>query len=154
MVVQLLLSHSFFPFSTQVLFLKTLSNKLAAYKLWYHIVSWKTWSKRPLDKKHLIGSIEKGNKYLKNLGSILYHALSACELSHFSCVWLFVTLGTVAHQASLSMGFSILSPWSGLPCPPPGDLPDPGIEPGSSALQVDSLPLSHWGSPVSCLRVL
>ena len=40
--------------------------------------------------------------------------------------------------------------WSGLPCPPPGDLPDPEIEPMSpvaSALQVDSLPLSHQGSP-------
>ena len=33
--------------------------------------------------------------------------------------------------------------WSGLPCPPPGDLPDPGVEPGSPALQADSLPLSH-----------
>ena len=38
------------------------------------------------------------------------------------------TLWTVAHQASLSMGFSRQEYWSGLPCPPPGDLPDPGIE--------------------------
>ena len=37
--------------------------------------------------------------------------------------------------------------WSGLPCPPPGDRPDPGIKPMSPALQADSLPLSHWGSP-------
>ena len=36
---------------------------------------------------------------------------------------------------------------SGLPCPPPGDLPDPGIDPASPALQLDSLPLSHRGSP-------
>ena len=36
--------------------------------------------------------------------------------------------------------------WSGLPFPPPGDLPDPGIEPASPALQVDSLPLSHQES--------
>ena len=52
---------------------------------------------------------------------------SACELSHFSHVWLFVTLWTVAHQATLSMGFSRQEYWRGLPCPPPGDLPEPGI---------------------------
>ena len=47
---------------------------------------------------------------------------------------------TVAHQAPLSMGFSRQQYWSGLPFPSPGDLPDPGIEPGSPALQADSLP--------------
>ena len=41
------------------------------------------------------------------------------------------TQWTVAHQAPLSMGFSRQEYWSGLPCPPPGDLPDPGIEPSS-----------------------
>ena len=46
----------------------------------------------------------------------------------------------VAHQAPLSMGFSRQEYWSGLPYPSPGDLPDPGIEPGSPALQADSLP--------------
>ena len=45
-----------------------------------------------------------------------------------------------AHQASLSMGFPRQEYWSGLPFPSPGDLPDPGIKPGSPALQVDSLP--------------
>ena len=49
--------------------------------------------------------------------------------SRFSHVQLFATPGTVAHQASLSMGFSRQEYWSGLPCPPPGDLPNPGIEP-------------------------
>ena len=52
-----------------------------------------------------------------------------CLLSHFSCVQLFVTLWTIAHQAPLSMGFSRQEYWSGLPCPPPGDLPEPGMEP-------------------------
>ena len=52
----------------------------------------------------------------------------------------------VAHQAPLSMGFSRQEYWSGLSCPPPGDLPDPGTEPASPAWQADSLPLSHWGS--------
>ena len=41
------------------------------------------------------------------------------------------TLWTVAHQAPYSMGFSRQEYWSGLPCPPPGDLPNPGIEPAS-----------------------
>ena len=58
-------------------------------------------------------------------------------LSHFSHVQLFVT---VALQATLPMGFSRQDYWSGLPCPPPGDLPDPGIESRSPALQEDSLP--------------
>ena len=55
----------------------------------------------------------------------------ACVLSHFSHVRLFVTLWTVAHQAPLSRGLSRQEYWSGLPCPPPGDLPDSGIEPVS-----------------------
>ena len=55
-------------------------------------------------------------------------------LSHFSRVQLFETLWTVAHQAPLSMGFSRQEYWSGLPHPPPGDLPDSGIEPVSPAL--------------------
>ena len=49
-------------------------------------------------------------------------------LSPFSCVRLFVTLWIIAHQAPLSVGFFRKEYWSGLPCPPPGDLPDPGIK--------------------------
>ena len=52
-------------------------------------------------------------------------------LSHFHRVWLFATPWTVAHQVPLSMGFSRQEYWSGLPCPPPGGLPDPGILPAS-----------------------
>ena len=52
-------------------------------------------------------------------------------LTHFSCVQLFATPWTVALQAPLSMGFSRPKHWSGLPCHPPRDLPDPGIEPTS-----------------------
>ena len=65
-------------------------------------------------------------------------------------VRLFVTLWTVDHTAPLSMGFSRQAHWSGLPSPPPGDLADSEVEPESlvsPALQADSLPLSHWGSP-------
>ena len=48
-----------------------------------------------------------------------------------SRVGLFAVLWTVSHQASLSMGFSRQEYWSGLPCPPPGDLPNPGLKPTS-----------------------
>ena len=54
---------------------------------------------------------------------------------------------TVAHQAPLSMKFPRQVYWTGLPFPPPGDLPVPVIESVSPALQADSSPLSHWGSP-------
>ena len=57
-----------------------------------------------------------------------------------SCVPLFANAGTVACKTPLSMGFCRQEYWSGLPCPPPGDLPDLGTEPGSPALQADSLP--------------
>ena len=58
-----------------------------------------------------------------------------------------MTRWTVAHQAPLSMGFSKQESWSGLPCPPPGVLPNPGIEPRPPTLQADSLPSEPHGSP-------
>ena len=82
-------------------------------------------------------------------GRDLEYTLSMCVhaqlLSH---VRLFVTLWTVPCQAPQSMGFSREEYWSGMPCAPPGDLPHPGIKPRSPVLQVDSLLLSHWGSPM------
>ena len=70
----------------------------------------------------------------------------ACVLSHFSHVQLFASLWTVAHQAPLSTGFSRQEYCSGSPCPPPGDLPDPGMEPGPPALQAGSSPSEPRGS--------
>ena len=58
-------------------------------------------------------------------------ALLVPVLCHFSCVWLFVNLWTIAHQGPLSMEFSRQEYWSGLPFPPPRYLPDLGIEPES-----------------------
>ena len=66
------------------------------------------------------------------------------SLSH---VGLFATPWTIAHQASLSLGFSRQEYLSGLPFPSPGDLPNPGTEPWSPALQADSLPFELQGSP-------
>ena len=75
--------------------------------------------------------------------------IQVINVSHFSCVQLFVTPRTVAYQAPLSMGFSRQEYWSGLPFPSPGDLPDPGIEPGSPAFQADALPSEPPGIPSS-----
>ena len=72
-----------------------------------------------------------------------------------SSVRLFATPWTVAHQSLLSTELSRQEYWSGLPFPPPEDIPEPGTEPTSPvfpALLVDSLLLSHWGSPYLLLR--
>ena len=69
------------------------------------------------------------------------------EVKSLSRVRLFATPWTVAYQAPLSMGFSKQECWSGLPFPSPGDLPDPGIEPRSPALQAGALPSELPGKP-------
>ena len=70
-----------------------------------------------------------------------------------SCLTLVIPW-TVAHQAPLSMGFSRQEHWSRLPFPSPGDLPDPGIEPKSPALQADSLPTERLSLPFQSYIVL
>ena len=70
-------------------------------------------------------------------------------LSRFSHVGLCVTLWGAACQAPLSMGFSRQEYWNGLPCPPPGGLPNPGMEPGSPALQADALTSEPPGKPLA-----
>jgi len=74
-----------------------------------------------------------------------------------SPVQFFATPWTVAHQALLSMGFPRQEYWSGLPFFPPRDLPNPGIEPQSPALKVDSLPtelpvpwIKYWLKATVC----
>ena len=79
--------------------------------------------------------------------------MCACLLSRFSRIRLFATLWTVARRAPLSMGFSRQEYWRGLPCPPPGDLPNPGIKPVSHFVscvgQAGSLPLAPHGKPLN-----
>ena len=65
-----------------------------------------------------------------------------CAVLSHSVMFDSVTPWTVAHQAPLSMDFSRQEYWSGLPCPPPGDLPDPGIKPLSLS-QIDRQVLYH-----------
>ena len=84
---------------------------------------------------------------------VLYHCVSVCVyvLNCFSCVQLFATLWTAVHQAPLSMGFSRQESWSGLPCPPSGDLPNPGIKAASFNLfttTTTSLLLAPPGKPL------
>ena len=69
------------------------------------------------------------------------------KVKSLSRVQLFATPWTKDYQALPSMGFSKQQCWSGLPFPSPGDLPDPGIEPGSPALQADSLPTKLQEKP-------
>ena len=84
-------------------------------------------------------------------GAVLHYSVFACcVLSRFSHSRLLVTAWIVGHQAPLSMGFFRQEYWSGLPCSPPGDLPNPGIEPASlmsPALAGGFLPLAPPGKP-------
>ena len=78
-------------------------------------------------------------------------------LSHFRHIQISVTLQTVIFQGPLSMGFSRQEYWSGLLCPPPEDLPDPGIEPTSPVspvLQANFLPTEHPGKPTHIYRYI
>ena len=72
------------------------------------------------------------------------------KVNSLSPMGLFVTPWTVTYQAAPSMEFSRQQYWSGLSFPSPGDLPNPGIEPGSPALQVDALPSEPPGKTVKC----
>ena len=76
-----------------------------------------------------------GGKGLKRKKDYFFNpcvCVCVCVCVYVLChVWLFATPWTVAHQVLLSMGFSRQEYWSGLPCPPPGDLPEPGIKPAS-----------------------
>ena len=85
-----------------------------------------------------IGSYVSMNHYDPHMYDFKIHIIHV-HVQWFSGVRLFSTLLTVARQAPLSKGLSSQEYWSGLPFPPPGDLPDPGIKPGSPALQADSL---------------
>ena len=70
------------------------------------------------------------------------------KVKSLSCVQLFVTPWTIAYKGPPSMEFSRQEYWSGLPFPSPGDLPNPGIEPRSPALQAVALPSEQPGKPI------
>ena len=80
----------------------------------------------------------------RGLKSCIVDLSPSCAVQLLSCVWLFVTPWTVAHQAPLSMGYS-RQDWSGLPLSSPGDLPNPGIKHESPTIQAVSLPSEPQG---------
>ena len=79
--------------------------------------------------------------------------VSESEVAQSCLSHVFATPGTVGYQVPPSMGFSRQEYWSGLPFPSPGDLPDPGIEPGSPALQADPLPSEPPGKSCECWTI-
>ena len=114
-------------------------------------------------KDHIMSVSEKeknhpslfcSHKSTKDLLPKHLQSLSQADLEHLCmpakslqlCLTLCDPMDPVVYQALLSMGFSREEYWSGLPCPPPAGLPDPGIKPASPAVHADSLPLSHWES--------
>ena len=98
----------------------------------------------------MLGSFQDGSQWspTPRILALVYPISLSIEFTDDSCLYqwtcsfshvqLFATPWTTAYQAPLSMGFSRQEYWNGLPFPSPGDLPNPGIEPRSPALQADS----------------
>ena len=92
--------------------------------------------------------------YNSNVGAFnIFQRSLKVKVKFLSHVRLFVTQWTIACQAPLSMGFSRQEYWNGLPFLSPGDLPNPGIEPRSPALQTGALPSEPPGNPERFLRL-
>ena len=99
-------------------------------------ISWKTLSNVVEIKSYVYGASRVCQSSWPKLGQVMVLCLVAqSQLA-------------LCGQAPLSMGFFRQKYWSGLPCPPPGDLPNPGMEHRSPALQADSLPSEPQGSPI------
>ena len=100
-------------------------------------VQWKRQNTGSVRRLFFFFLMEMGFIYRSEMISVWFcfwivgFCITLCVLSHFSLIQLFATSWTVARQAPVSMGLSRQKSWSVLPCPPPGDLPDPGIKPES-----------------------
>ena len=101
------------------------------------------WNREELPERERGKRKNLGNRFLQEKQNGQHQTLPGCLVN---CrVRLFVTPGTVPHQAPLSMGFSRQEYWSGLPCPSPDDLPHPGIQPRSPRCRQMLYHLSHLG---------
>ena len=128
-------------------------NILWSHSMLFHLWNYNCFSAKPnwFILSFLLPFVHYAWDHLKCMFVYISHE---CVLSCFSSVWLFVTPWTIVYQASQSMEFSWQEYWSGLPCPSPGDLPDPGIKAASPTLQVDCLPTEPPGKPVYLLIFL
>ena len=143
-----------------------LEKRMAAHS---HILAWRIpWTEEPGGLQSM-GPQRVGHDCATNSVTFTYFCkqsfyqtpcvcicVNTCARSVSSIMSNSVTLWTIACQAPVSLGFSRQEYGSGLPCPPPGDLRSPGIEPTfpvSPALRMDSLPLSLWGSPIRLFTV-
>ena len=134
-------------------------------RVWFFVTSWTVVRQAPLSMGFSRQEYWSGLPFppagnLPNPGikpAFRFHALARgfftsespylCCISSLSCVWLFATPWTVARQAPLSTGILQARILGWVAMPSSRGLPNPGIKPRQPALQADSLPLSHWGSP-------
>ena len=127
---------------------------LISFMTHYYLLSWwetKGWSYSQ-SSRNGPGLVEASHSYWNIWAHAVEWVSSACVPAQLlSCVQFFATPWTVACQVPLSMGFPKQEYWSELPFPSLGELPDPGIEPMSPALQAYSLPLSHQEGPLRWL---
>ena len=111
----------------------------------------KETSTKPVPPRNRVSPGDRGG-WESKLGEVKWS-----EVKSLSRVQLFAIPWTVAYQAPPSLGFSRQEYWSGLPFPSPGDLPNPGIEPGSPVLQADTLPSEppgKWARPHDMERAM
>ena len=114
----------------------------------FSTLAWKIpWTEKP-GRLQPMQSQRIEHEWTTSLSLWLILKLHGWVLRCFSHVQLVVTPWTITHQVPLSMGFSQQEYWSRLSCPPPGNIPDPGIKHASLVFQADSLLLSPRGCPV------
>ena len=121
-------------------FEQVMMTKIWSLEDWYH------WQEQQIWKSGKIMKMEKNKS--QTCFWIVQVSVKWSEVKFLSHVRLFATPWTAAYQAPPSMGFSRQEYWSGLPFPSPGDLPDPGIKPGSPAFQADALTSEPPGKPI------
>ena len=146
----------------QKFFLHLLRNVLSCFSyVWFFVTLWSVVHQDPLSmefsrQEHWNvlpcpppGDLpDPGIRPSYSLSPALANMFFTTEVKSLSHVWLFANPWTVAYQAPQSLEFSRQEYWSGLPFSSPGDLPNPGIEPGSLELQVDALPSEPPGKPL------
>jgi len=138
-----MIQHLSLPFSSSVKlvqsYLMTVNTKMK--KLWKHLAQ--CWRHKRFSELTSLFLPVLSKSFQWYFGGGARFSMLACSVAS---VMSYSLWPHEACKASLSMGFSRQEYWSVLPCPPPRDLPNPESEPGSPALQVDSLALSHLGS--------